>query len=439
VVYEDEQLTYAQLNRRANQLAHYLRGQHVQAGTIVALLLERSIELTVGILGALKAGAVYLPIDPSYPLQRIQYILEGSQPKLLLTQRNLFDRVLPTTYESIILDECANDIARLPDENAPTTPLLATTDTLAYVIYTSGSTGSPKGVAATMSATLNRLMAQSDFDPYRHGDVCCQKTAIGFVDSIFETLGPLLHGVPLIIAPPAIASDPSKLADLLAQRGVTRLVTVPSMARALLETKRTDRMQGLRSWTLSGESLSPLLLASLRERLPNCQFINLYGTSEVAADATCYLSTGDHGTTVPIGRPMRNTRVYILGRTMQPVPVGAVGELYVGGAGVAQGYLNKPELTAERFFVDPFATNRNERMYKTGDLGRWRDDGNIEYLGRNDDQVKIRGVRIELGEIEACLRRFADVSDCTVAMRPVAADEDRLVAYVVCGSKAAAS
>jgi acyl-coenzyme A synthetase/AMP-(fatty) acid ligase/acyl carrier protein len=298
------------------------------------------------------------------------------------------------------------------------------------VIYTSGSTGKPKGVFGTHSALVNRVASQAWIDPFRDNDICCQKTTIGFVDSIFETLGPLCCGLVLIIASETVARDPTELALLIERARVSRFITVPSLALALVaQAKARAVLAGLRSWTLSGEALSEELLRGLLATVPSCRLVNLYGSSEVAADATCYVIQGGEKCRIPIGRPMGNTKAYILDDDLQAVPIGVCGELYIGGIGLARGYAKRPGLTAERFIADPFGSG--QRLYRTGDLARWRADGELEYVGRVDHQVKVRGYRIELGEIEAALRGDPGIRDCAVVAREDAPGDKRLVAYVV--------
>jgi non-ribosomal peptide synthetase component F len=270
-----------------------------------------------------------------------------------------------------LLDGDWAQIATQSDTNLPARSLELSSVNLAYVIYTSGSTGEPKGVAAEHRGMVNRIMAQAGMSAFGSQDICCQKTSIGFVDAIFETLGPLSNGRPLVLADALTVQDTERLAKLIETEGITRLVSVPSVAQSLLSSERArSRVGGLRSWTLSGEELKAELLRGLQRALPKCEFINLYGSSEVAADATCYVSRGLEGQRVPIGRPIANTQVYILDERQQPVPIGVRGEIYVGGVGVARGYWQRPQLTAERFVRDPFSEDEQARLYRTGDLGR---------------------------------------------------------------------
>jgi len=431
VEYEGESLTYEELNARANQLARYLRAKGVGPDERVGICTERSLEMVVGLLGILKAGGAYVPLDPGYPPERLAYMLKDAAPRLVLIQERLRGCLADPAVRVLALDAEWPDVAQQPVHTNPGLKGL-TAETLAYVIYTSGSTGEPKGVAAEHRSMVNRIAAQAQIAPFAPDDVCCHKTSIGFVDAVFEILGPLCYGRPLVLVPPSVSADPLGLSRLIQKERVTRLISVPTLARAMLESDESrECLQGLRGWTLSGEELQADLLLRLGEALPNCRFVNLYGSSEVAGDATWYPADAFEGGRVPIGKPIQNTRVYLLNERLEPVPTGVTGEIHVAGVGLAREYLHRPELTAERFLSDPFSTDPKARMYKTGDLGRWRPDGAIEYLGRNDQQVKIRGFRIELGEIEAQLLHHPEVKEAAVLAREEAEGEKRLVGYVI--------
>lgn len=436
LVHDETTMTYGDLNRRANQIARFLRDRGVGPDRPVGLCYERCPEMIVALIGILKAGGAFVPLDPSYPDQRLSYILADASPSLILAQEHLRVR-LPSTAEVISLDAARSEIIREEDADLDPVRIGLTSQHLAYIIYTSGSTGLPKGVAAEHRGLVNRIAVQRWIAPFAEDDVCCQKTSIGFVDSIFEILGPLCYGSMLVLAPQSASRDIVQLARLIKSKRVTRLISVPSLAQALLaSTEAIECLRELRGWTVSGEELREDLLARLQSAFPRCCFVNLYGSSEVAADATWYSAHDFNGGRVPIGRPIPNTQVYVLDADLQPVPVGATGEIHVGGIGVARGYLNRPELTAERFLPDPFGADRKGRIYKTGDLGRWRPDGTIEYVGRNDEQVKIRGARIELREIEAQLVRHPDVTDAVVLARQDDPVETRLVGYVIAKERA---
>ena len=430
LIWQGQRQSYTELNSRANRLARYLRSRGVGAETLVALCAERTPEMVAGLLAVLKAGGAFVPLDPSYPLERLAYVLQDAAPHIVLTQKHLQPLLPPLQAECITLDSDQNPIDALESDNLDCSFL--TPRNLAYVIYTSGSTGTPKGVAAEHVGMVNRIAAQATMGAFRADDICCQKTSLGFVDALFEILGPLSYGCPLVLAPPSTARDIHQLAALIENEHITRLITVPALAHTLLQSERVKRqLASLRHWTLSGEELSGDLLQKLHECLPGCCFTNLYGSSEVAADATYYVSPGHDGTKVPIGRPIPNMEIHILGPDLRPMPIGSAGEIHVGGVGLARGYLRQPQLTAERFIADPFRTESAGRLYKSGDLGQWRADGTIEYLGRRDQQVKIRGFRIEPAEIEAQLLRLPHIKAAAVIARNDRQGQKQLVAYIV--------
>ncbi|HEX2568813.1 MAG TPA: non-ribosomal peptide synthase/polyketide synthase, partial [Polyangia bacterium] len=450
VLFGDGSLTYGELNARANRLAHHLRGLGVGAESRVGVCLERSPEMVVGVLGILKAGAAYVALDPNYPRERLSFILQDSQACLVLTEQGLLSALPVTPAPRVLIDADRAAIAEAPDGDPPCD---VTPESPAYVVYTSGSTGVPKGVVAPHRGALNRFEWMWRTLPFAPGEVCCQKTTLNFVDAVWEMWGPLLRGVPLVLLPDEVVQDPPRLVEHLAQSGVTRLVLVPSLLRAILDSE-TARGQGdgnrgetlatrlghLSWWTTSGEALPAELAAAFRERLPQATLINLYGMSEAAGDSTCFVLRPGEPIAARIGRPIANTQVYVLDERLAPVPVGVPGELYIGGAGLARGYLGRPELTAERFVPDPFASvgRAGGRLYRTGDRVCWRSDGQLEYLGRADQQVKLRGFRIELGEIEAALVRQPAVRQAVAVVREDRPGDPRLVAYVVLQSEEAA-
>jgi len=445
LVYEGQQLTFRDLNRRANQLARHLRRLGVGPEILVGVGLERSPAMVVGLLGILKAGGAYVPLDPAYPAERLAFMLADARPAVLLTREPLLAR-FPTYEQVVCLDTGWSAIARESDEDTDDAGDSGG-DNLLYALYTSGSTGQPKGVAGTHRASINRFCWMWTTYPFEPEEVCCQKTSLSFVDSVWEIFGPLLQGVPSVIIPDALVRDPQQLVQILAAHWVTRIVLVPSLLRALLEAapNMRERLPGLKYWVCSGEALPVELALRFRESMPQSILLNLYGSSEVAADVTCYdvREYRPSLASVPIGRPIANTRIYVLDEQMQPVPVGVPGELYAGGDGLARGYLRRPALTASRFVPDPFSGEAGARLYKTGDRVRYLPDGNIEYLGRLDHQVKLRGMRVELGEIETALLRHPAVRQVVVMARedvpgathrPPARGglgEIRLVAYIV--------
>ncbi|SDI21682.1 amino acid adenylation domain-containing protein [Pseudomonas sp. BS3767] len=427
VVDETGSLTYGELNARANRLAHYLIGLGIQPDDRVAICAQRSLEMVVGLLGILKAGSAYVPLDPGYPSERLRYMLEDSAPVAVLVQAEtrtlLGELAVPT------LDLQAGDW-EVEAEHNPVVPAI-TPQHLAYVIYTSGSTGKPKGVANQHDGVVNRLWwAKSE---YRIGaeDRVLQKTPFGFDVSVWEIFLPLLAGAQLVMARPGGHQDPHYLMEVIERRSISMLHFVPSMLQAFVNQTPAGRCSTLKRVLCSGEALPHALLLQGQAHFPKSELHNLYGPTEAAIDVTAwhYVAEQDIGI-VPIGRPIANTQIYLLDAHGQPVPIGVSGEIHIGGIGVARGYLNRPELTAERFLEDPFSTEPAARMYRSGDLGRWLADGNIEYLGRNDDQVKLRGYRIELGEIESQLAGCPGVREAVVLAREHRPGDKRLVAYL---------
>ena len=436
VTYEGQELSYAQLNAQANRLAHHLRGMGVGPDVLVAVCVERSLTLVAGLLGVLKAGAVYVPLDPAYPAERLAYMLADAKPAVVLTHsaaRKPLDAALeladaPST-SLIDMEADAGNWATVGDCNPDAEAVGLSDSHLAYVIYTSGSTGQPKGVAGSISGLANRLLWFTATVVHEH-PVTAIKTSIGFVDSITEMLGALLGGGRLVIFDRRVQQDLEAMADKLIAQQVTNLVIVPSHLRSLLDVD-THALQTVRNLICSGEPLTLDLVDQVRSDYPHLRLFNFYGSSEVNGDVSFLVyddeSRGTLGGRSVIGRPISNTRIYVLNETMQPVPIGVPGELYVGGAAVARGYLNRPELTEERFLANPFV--EGDRLYRTGDLTRYLPDGRIEFLGRLDFQVKIRGFRIELGEVEARLLSHGGVRDTVVVAREDTLGERRLVAY----------
>ncbi|MDL5368258.1 amino acid adenylation domain-containing protein, partial [Xanthomonas sp. NCPPB 2654] len=428
--FDGQSLSYAILNRRANQLAHRLIALGVQPDDRVAICVERSLEMVVGLLGILKAGGAYVPLDPSYPDDRLAYMLEDSAPGVVLTQAALLARLPMLGSAATLVLDADRALAALPEHD----PVVAglTPRHLAYVIYTSGSTGQPKGAMNEHRGVVNRLLwAQSQFQLSAE-DRVVQKTPFGFDVSVWEFFLPLLAGARLVLAKPAGHQDPEYLVDLIEEAGITLAHFVPSMLQLFLERAEAARCGSVRDVLCSGEALPPALQLRCQRALPHVRLHNLYGPTEAAVDVTYWRCDADrHPGTVPIGRPIANTRMYVLDKHGVPVPVGVTGELHIGGVQVGRGYWRRPQLTAERFLPDPFSGDADARMYKTGDLGRWLPDGSLEYLGRNDFQVKLRGFRIELGEIEAKLTSCVGVRDAVVIAREDGAGDTRLVAYFV--------
>ncbi|CRM27937.1 Gramicidin S synthase II [Pseudomonas sp. 28 E 9] len=412
----DRQLTYQQLNERANRLAHHLRECGVQPDTRVGICLERGLEMVIGLFAILKAGGGYVPLDPGYPQERLAYMLHDSTPVVVLTQGA--HREWLGTVPVIDLDH--ETWQHQPSGN-PQVPGLTARHT-AYVIYTSGSTGQPKGVINEHAGVVNRLLWMQDAHSLKAQDAVLQKTPFSFDVSVWEFFWPLMTGARLVMARPGGHKEPAYLCDVIESERITTLHFVPSMLDVFLAHGDVGQAAGLVRVMCSGEALPGSLVRRFKQQLPGIGLYNLYGPTEAAVDVTAWnCASSDVPDNTPIGKPIANTRMYVLDEQLQPVPLGVVGELFIGGVQVARGYLNRAQLTAERFLKDPFSEGR---MYRTGDLGRYLPDGNLEYLGRNDDQVKIRGLRIELGEIQARLLEHPAVKDAVVVAR-----EDRLVAY----------
>jgi natural product biosynthesis luciferase-like monooxygenase protein/amino acid adenylation domain-containing protein len=423
VVFEDLQLSYGELDRRANQLGHHLRGVGIGVESVIGLCVERSLEMVIGLLGILKAGAAYLPLDPSHPAERLSYMLADAKVRVLVTQERLLDEVSGYDARLVRLDGDWQEIADEPEE------ALASgvgPDNLAYVIYTSGSTGRPKGVMVSHGAMTNFLSSMAEAPGLEASDTMAAVTPLSFDIAGLEIYLPLMRGARLAVMGRAVVVDGRQLRERLAAVGTSVIQATPATWRLLREAGWAG---GGVKVLCGGEALAVDLAQWLRGGA--AQVWNLYGPTETTIWSTA--SRVERNGPVMIGRPISNTLVYVLDGELQPVPIGVCGELYLGGHGMARGYVNRSGLTGERFVPDPFGDG--ERLYRTGDLGRWRSDGELEYLGRIDHQVKLRGYRIELGEIEAALRGDPGVKDCVVVAREDVPGEQRLVAYVVGGSE----
>jgi amino acid adenylation domain-containing protein/thioester reductase-like protein len=430
--FEERSLTYVQLNAESNQLARYLREMGIGPDCLVGICMERSPEMVIGLLGILKAGGAYVPLDPSYPEDRLAYMLTDAKPKALLTQEHLRTRLSRTSAPMILLDTGRDQIALQCSEDLDRRALGLDSHHLAYVIYTSGSTGKPKGAMNEHRGVVNRLQWMQDAYAIGTEDRVLQKTPFSFDVSVWEFFWTLMSGARLVIARPEGHKDPQYLKELIEAAEVTTLHFVPSVLQIFLDQVRTGDCSSLRHVVCSGEELPATLQRKCFEVFPHARLSNLYGPTEAAVDVTAWeCNPEDQNPRVPIGRPISNIRMYVLDKNRNAVPIGVTGEIHIAGIGVGRGYLNRPELTAERFIEDPFSSESGACMYKTGDLGRWRPDGNIEYLGRNDYQVKIRGLRIELQEIEAQLMQHPQIKEAVVLAREDVPGEKRLVAYVV--------
>jgi D-alanine--poly(phosphoribitol) ligase subunit 1 len=428
-------LTFAELNERANQVAHQLRQRGVGPGQIVGLLVERSFAMVIGIFGAIKAGAAYLPISPDEPPERMAYVLANAEVRILLVHKATVAKA-PATLPNLDLESA--DTYTGPANNPG---LLNKPTDLAYVIYTSGSTGKPKGVMIEHRSLVNRLHWMQARYPIGQKDVLLQKTPYCFDVSVWELFWWALQGASLCILPPRGERIPQILVSAIRKHKVTVLHFVPSMFSVFLEylDGRTELLSNgltsVRRVFCSGEALSPAHACKFNQLLgqtERCHLTNLYGPTEATVDATFY-DCPKHGELecIPIGRPIQNMRAYIL-REGGEVPIGDIGELCLAGIGLARGYLNNPELTKQRFKDHPSIPG--ERIYRTGDQARWLADGNLEYLGREDHQVKIRGLRIELGEIENTIRSYPGIADCVVTTKKYSETVIVIVAYLVCKS-----
>ncbi|MFE6778221.1 amino acid adenylation domain-containing protein [Streptomyces sp. NPDC057702] len=429
LVFGDQTLTYAQLNARANQVARRLTELGVRPGVLAAVALPRSVDLVVALLAVLKAGGAYLPLDPDYPADRLAYTLRDAGPACVLTDRATHPALPATEVPALVLDDprVRADLTRFPttDPGRALTPHHP-----AYVIYTSGSTGRPKGVVVPHRAIDNRLRWMQDTYRLTADDRVLQKTPSGFDVSVWEFFWPLREGATLVVAEPGGHQDPAYLARIIREQRVTTTHFVPSMLGVFLTEPDAARCTGLRRVFCSGEALPRETVTDFHRLLPEVPLHNLYGPTEAAVDVTFHPCVPGESGPVPIGKPVWNTRLYVLDAALQPCPPGIAGELYLAGAQLATGYLGRPDLSAARFVADPFAAEPGARMYRTGDLARWRADGAVEYLGRTDHQVKLRGLRIELGEIEAALTAFDDVAAACVLVREDRPGDQRLIGYV---------
>ncbi len=425
--FRDRALTYSELDARADELAATLVGLGAGPGTLTAVCMERSLEMVVALYGILKAGSAYVPIDPEYPAERIAFMANDAAAPILLTQAALAEQFAETSARVVAID-----IEAAPESSRPEGPRAskATLDDLAYVIYTSGSTGQPKGAMNTHRAISNRIQWMQEAFQLTPADRILQKTPFSFDVSVWEFFWPLMYGAELVIAEPGGHRDTSYLAQLIIDRGITTIHFVPSMLQLFLEDPRAGECASLVRVICSGEALPKAVQDRFFDRL-DAELHNLYGPTEAAVDVTWWAcDRASELSFVPIGKPIANTQMHILDEELRPVPIGTAGELYIGGIQVGRGYLNRPELTTERFIAHPFGTEPGARLYKTGDLARYLPDGNIEFLGRSDFQVKIRGFRVELGEIEAALEAIDGVRQAIVVARERSGGDLELVAYV---------
>ncbi len=431
VCYEQQTLTYQELEQRSNRLANYLQAHGVGPDTCVGLCSVRSVEMVVGLLGILKAGGAYVPLDPGYPAERLEHMVDDARLSVILTQRAHRHAVPERRGVHVICLDTEWNAVEAHGQERPTSTV--SPDNLAYVIFTSGSTGKPKGAMNSHRAICNRLLWMQHAYKMAATDKVLQKTPYSFDVSVWEFFWPLVVGAQLVIAPPDMHKDAAGLVDLIQATGITTLHFVPSMLQVFVDAPGVSHCTSIRHVICSGEALPATLVSQFSSRL-SAELHNLYGPTEAAVDVS-YWPCPQSGSiqTVPIGRPVWNTQLYILDPRLSPTPLGVSGELYIGGVQVARGYLNRPDLTADRFVPDPISSEPGARMYRTGDAVKFLPDGNIEYLGRLDFQVKIRGHRIELGEIESAIRELSAVKDTIVLAREDEPGQKRLVAYIVPG------
>jgi amino acid adenylation domain-containing protein len=427
VVFGGQQITYVDLNAKANQLAHYLQTLGVKPDVLVGVYAERSIDMVIEFLGILKAGGAYLPLDLSYPATLLAFMLEDAKVPVLLTQEHLKGNLPPTDAQVICIDRAEQELAQFSHGNPHSS---ATSDNLAYVIYTSGSTGRPKGVSVC-HRSINRLVCNTNYITFTTSDRIAQASNASFDAATFEVWGALLHGAQLIGIPKDILLSPQQFETHLREYQIQVLFLTTALFNRLAYETPTI-FHTLRDVLFGGEAVDPKWVAHILKHGPPQRLLHVYGPTENTTFTTWYpvKEIPEGATTVPIGYPIANTQVYVLDHQQRPVPIGVPGELCIGGDGLARGYLNRPELTAEKFIHHPFSDNPTSRLYRTGDWGRYLPDGGIEFLGRIDNQIKLRGFRVELGEIETILEHHPAVRHAIVAPQEDNGDK-RIVAYVV--------
>jgi amino acid adenylation domain-containing protein/FkbM family methyltransferase len=428
LVYEGKKLSYEELNRRANQVAHYLKSRGVGPEMPVGICIERSLEMIVGVLGILKAGGAYVPLEPTYPQERLAMVLAETDAPVLVTQQHLVAGLPPHQAEVVCLDTQWEEIAKGNGENPVR---LAQAENLAYVIYTSGSSGRPKGVCVTHRNLVHSTVARSVF--YRQPPSCfLLLSSFAFDSSIAGIFWTLCSGGTLVLPAEGLQRDPQALARLVQEQSVSHLLSLPSLHALMLEVAKKSELSTLKVVIVAGEACAAELVERHLEVMPRTRLYNEYGPTEATVWSSVYecLGSAKHET-VSIGRPIANARIYILDEEMRVVPIGVAGEIYIGGAGVARGYYQRPDETAARYLPDPFSDEGEARLYRTGDRARYRSNGEIEFLGRVDNQVKIRGYRIELGEIEAVLREHAAVRESVVVATDDRIGGKRLVGYLI--------
>ncbi|MEO2162683.1 MAG: amino acid adenylation domain-containing protein, partial [bacterium] len=429
----EERLTYGELNGRANRLAHHLKRMGVGPEVVVGLCLDRSTDLTVALLAILKADGAYLSLDPEYPKERLRHMLRDTQAPVLLTQEHMLAELPDNDALVVCVDSDAEAIGKESGENPDGS---GSAEQLAYVIYTSGSTGLPKGTLIPHRAVV-RLVRNTNFASFDADEVFLQFATVSFDASTLELWASLLNGARLVLFPTRRTSL-EELGQVIQEHGVTTLWLTAGLFHQMVE-QHIQGLQGVRQLIAGGDVLSVSHVKQALDQIEGCRVINGYGPTENTTFTCCHPMTNsaDLGHTVPIGRPIANTTVFILDGQLRPVPIGVIGDLYAGGDGLARGYLNQPELTSERFIDNPFADKSGERLYLVGDRARYLADGTIEFFGRSDSQVKLRGYRIELAEIETVLNEHEAVRDAVVAAREDTPGDKRLVAYWIAADEAA--
>jgi pristinamycin I synthase-3/4 len=428
LLYEADSLTYGELERRSNQLSRYLRARGVRPEAVVGLCVERSLDMVIAVLGIMKAGGAYLPLDPQYPTQRLAFMLKTAGALLTVTHSALRDRVPASAGDLVYLDAEAGQIAHQAESSLHSG---AQPENLAYVMYTSGSTGEPKGVMVRHASVVNYLAFLSEHCGLSPDSVGLQVSGLSFDPSVRDIFGPLLNGGRLVIMPAGLHKDPRAYVDAIERHGVSKILSIiPRLLDSVLEAADGRPMDSLDAVLTCGEPLHDATCNTFHRAVGNARLINQYGPTECTMVSTTFVvNAQEQGVgVVPIGRPIANAQVYVLDEHLEPVPVGVVGELYIGGAGLSRGYLNRPGLTAQQFIANPFGAG--DRLYRSGDLVRYLSNGTLGFVGRRDAQVKVRGHRIEIGEIEAALLRHPEVAQVAVLAFEHASGDRRLVGYV---------
>lgn len=431
ITYKEKTLSYQQLNQQTNQLAHHLKKMGVGPDIMVGVCMERSLEMSVALMAILKAGGAYVPFDPSFPADRLQFMLEDTEANIMLSQSHLKERIPAGEINVICLDTDAQQWSTQSEGNLS---FNGSDENLFNVIFTSGSTGKPKGVMVPHKGIINRLLWMQNAYPLDDSDKVLQKTPYSFDVSVWELFWPLIVGAQLVYAKPEGHKDPDYLRDIISQHNISTLHFVPTMLGIFLQTSGIDNCRSIRRVFCSGEALQLEHEKRFFQHLDHAELHNLYGPTEASVDVSYYQCGKDNKhSSVPIGKPVDNTQLYVLDKNLAPVPLGVVGELYIGGVQLARGYLKREELTRETFIDNPFLQegHPSPRLYKSGDLARFLPDGNIEYIGRTDFQVKVRGLRIELGEIENVLHQHTAVQETIVITRDVGENNVIIAAYIV--------